>query len=134
MSESSVLGEFPPAYTALERAQLVTERAATVGFDWSEPAEVLAKIDEELREVKDAMREGDEAHVREEIGDLLFAVVNLARKLGLDAEASLHGTNRKFATRFAYIESAVRARGGRLEETSLEEMESLWSEAKSREG
>jgi ATP diphosphatase len=113
---------------------VLTERAATVGFDWSDAASVLAKVDEELLEVRDAIAAIDQPQIREEIGDLLFSVVNLARKLQVDAERALDGTNAKFRVRFEDIEAALAATGRSVETATLEEMEALWIAAKRRVG
>ena len=119
--------------TALLRAHKLQKRAATVGFDWPDAAPILAKIDEELEEVREAMAEGDKDHVFEEIGDLLFVVVNLARKSGMRAEEALRGANAKFERRFRYIEQACEKEGVSPESKSLEELEALWVEAKQTE-
>jgi MazG family protein len=122
---------------ALTRARKLQQRAARVGFDWPLADQVIAKIEEELGELRTELRAEDRpaAHARcaEEIGDLLFACVNLARHARIDPETALRAANRKFERRFAYIESALAARGLRPEEVSLEEMDRLWDEAKAEE-
>lgn len=119
---------------ALLRSAKLQKKAGKVGFDWPDVAGVLAKIEEELGEVRAEveLHVGGEATaaLEEEVGDLLFAVVNLARKLGLDPEVALEGTNVKFEDRFASMESALRADGLSLEEASLEQMEERWQAAK----
>jgi uncharacterized protein YabN with tetrapyrrole methylase and pyrophosphatase domain len=104
-----------------------------VGFDWESPDPVFLKVEEELREVREAAGRGDPDALRSEIGDLLYACVNLARKLGVSAETSLLGTIDKFSTRFRQIEEEVRSRGLDMKEQGLEYLDSLWEQAKSRE-
>lgn len=125
-----VLDGVPRSLPSLQRAQQVSARAATVGFDWPEAQEVLAKIDEELGEVREALAAQDAAAVEEEIGDLLFSVVNLARKCGIQGEDALRGTVDKFERRFRMMEAALGASGRRAEEATLEELEGLWVAAK----
>lgn len=129
----SSLGEFPRALPALVRAQKVTERASRFGFDWPEPAPVWNKIDEELRELKAAISSNDKRSMREEMGDLLFSLVNLSRFLDIEAEEALSETVDRFLKRFAHIETKIREQGKTLAESSLEEMDSLWEEAKNLE-
>jgi uncharacterized protein YabN with tetrapyrrole methylase and pyrophosphatase domain len=102
-----------------------------VGFEWETAEQVHAKLLEEGRELKDVLSLGDPARLHDELGDLLFSVVNLARFLGADPEAALEGTVAKFTQRFGYVESRLRDRGRTLEEASLAEMDALWEEAKS---
>ena len=120
------------ALPALTRALKLQQKAATVGFDWTEAAPILDKIEEEIGELREALESGQTAAVADEFGDLLFAVVNIGRHLGVDAEASLSGTNEKFRSRFHYIESELAAAGSSLKEATLDEMESLWQNAKKR--
>lgn len=117
---------------ALMEAQQVTAKAASVGFDWENARQVLAKLDEELRELEEARRSEDAARMADEIGDLLFTVVNLARLLKIDAEQALRAANAKFRTRFGYIEARLRERARPLGEATLPEMDELWNEAKRR--
>ncbi|HMM63860.1 MAG TPA: MazG nucleotide pyrophosphohydrolase domain-containing protein, partial [Mesorhizobium sp.] len=112
------------------RALKLQEKAARVGFDWSEAAPILDKIEEEIGELREALAGGDTASVKDEFGDMLFALVNLGRHLKLDSEAALAGTNEKFRSRFHHIERALTEQGRSLEEASLEEMEALWQQAK----
>ncbi len=126
----SLLADVPRALPALTRAVKLQAKASTVGFDWNDARLVLEKIKEEISECEEAIAEGDTAHVREEIGDLLFAVANLARHVDTDAEDALRGTNAKFEKRFAYIEMTLSKRGVPLKASSLEEMDNLWNEAK----
>lgn len=120
------------ALPALTRALKLQQKAATVGFDWTEAAPILDKIEEEIGELREALASGQTAAVADEFGDLLFAVVNIGRHLGVDAEASLSGTNEKFRSRFHYIESELAAAGSSLKEATLDEMENLWQNAKKR--
>jgi MazG family protein len=124
----SVLDGIPATFSALMRAEKLQKKAAKVGFDWPDAAPVFAKVREELAEVADAPPEKRE----EEIGDLLFAVVNLARKLGLEAETALGLATRKFEARFRAVEQLARARGIVMERTSLSELDALWAEVKAR--
>lgn len=121
----------PTALPALTRAVKIQEKASRVGFDWREAGPVVAKIREELREVEDEIASGNRSAAAAEVGDLLFAVGNLARHLGVDPEAALRGTNDKFVRRFAKIEDALAAEGRGPSDATLEEMEALWQAAKS---
>lgn len=125
------LDSVPVAFPALTRALKLQEKAARVGFDWSEAAPILDKIEEEIGELREALATGDAAPIKDEFGDMLFAVVNLGRHLQLDSEAALSGTNEKFRSRFHYVERALAAAGGSLEKATLAEMEALWQQAKS---
>jgi ATP diphosphatase len=127
---SSLLAGVKAGQPALIRALALQRKAATVGFDWNDPRAVLAKIREEADEIEAALDQGDTAEVAAETGDLMFALVNLARHVGADPEAALRGTNVKFERRFAYIERSLAARGVALEQASLAEMDALWNEAK----
>ena len=112
------------------RAQKLQKKAARVGFDWPEAAPVFAKIREEAREIEEAITARDQAAVAEEIGDLLFSVVNLARKLGVEAEAALAGANEKFVRRFHLMEQQLTEQGNQLGGLSLEEMDKAWDVVK----
>ncbi|AZO30400.1 nucleoside triphosphate pyrophosphohydrolase [Mesorhizobium sp. M1B.F.Ca.ET.045.04.1.1] len=125
------LDSVPVALPALTRGLKLQEKAARVGFDWSEAAPILDKIEEEIGELREALATGDAAPIKDEFGDMLFAVVNLGRHLKLDAEAALSGTNEKFRSRFHYVERALEASGSSLEKATLDEMEALWQQAKS---
>jgi ATP diphosphatase len=131
--DGGFLGGIPTALPALTRAQKLTAKAAKVGFDWPEPSQVIDKIHEELDEVKEASSSGDRDRVEDEIGDLLFAVSNLARHYGVDPEAALRRTNAKFERRFGAIERGLGRKDRTLEQASLDEMEELWVEAKRTE-
>jgi nucleoside triphosphate diphosphatase len=122
------------ALPALIRAQKLQKRAARVGFDWTKIEPVIDKIKEELGEVTEALEHpADQAHIAEEIGDLLFACVNLARHTNVDAEQALMAGNDKFQRRFQTIEQDLRTAGKRIEECSLEELEEHWTSVKSKE-
>jgi nucleoside triphosphate diphosphatase len=108
-------------------------KASTVGFDWNDPRAVLQKIREEACEIEQALDRNDAHELAAETGDLLFAVVNLARHVGADPENALRGTNAKFERRFAYIERALAAQGRSLEQATLTEMDALWDAAKREE-
>lgn len=129
--DASALANVPVALPALTRAEKLMKRAARVGFDWPDVAGVLAKVDEELAEVRDAVDEGDPAHIHEEIGDLLSTVVNAARKLGVDPETALRESNAKFERRFRAVEQQLTAKGSSVEEADLDAMEAEWLTAKS---
>lgn len=127
--KDSVLADVPTALPALMRAEKLQKRAARVGFDWPDVTGVTAKIREELAEAE-AEAALDTPHFAEEVGDLLFAVVNLARFKGVDAEEALRQANRKFTRRFQHIEQQL---GKPCSEATLDEMEALWNDAKKRE-
>jgi len=127
---SSLLSSVKAGQPALLRALELQRKASTVGFDWNDPRAVLAKIREEADEIEAALDSKDQAHIASETGDLLFAVVNLARHANADPELALRSTNAKFERRFAYIERTLAARGRSLQEASLIEMDALWNEAK----
>ena len=129
----SLLDDIPQALPALSRAAKLQKRAAQVGFDWPAPLPVLDKLQEELDEVLEAMAEGDQVHIAEEVGDLLFVAVNLARHLKVEPEAALRAANRKFERRFRFIEQALRAAGKAMDDCPLEELDALWGEAKRQE-
>jgi ATP diphosphatase len=118
---------------ALSRAAKLQKRAAQVGFDWPAALPVIDKVREELDEVLEAMADNDSEGIQEEIGDLLFVVVNLARHLKVDPENALRAANGKFERRFRFIEQALRDSARPIEDCSLEEMDALWGEAKRQE-
>jgi ATP diphosphatase len=126
----SLFSGVPASLPALLGAYRLTQKAAGVGFDWPDAAPVLDKVEEEIAEVREALAGGRKEAVREEIGDLLFTLANLARKLDVDPEAALAGTNRKFRQRFAKIEEGLAAQGKTAAEATLEEMDALWEAAK----
>jgi MazG family protein len=129
----SVLDDVPPALPALQRAEKLQKRAARVGFDWPDIKPVVAKLDEERTELDEATASGNRDRMADEMGDVLFAVTNLARHLGLDPEESLRQTNDKFTRRFKYIESTLKQNNESIEAASLARMEALWQEAKASE-
>ncbi|MDZ7773931.1 MAG: nucleoside triphosphate pyrophosphohydrolase [Balneolaceae bacterium] len=128
--KSSALDGIPDRLPALIRAQRMQEKAANVGFDWPESDPVWDKAAEELEELRERMEEGDREAAAEEFGDFIFSAVNAARVHGLTAEDSLRLTIRKFERRFRYIEAELERRGRTLGESSLEEMNHYWEEAK----
>ncbi|MGJ4928653.1 nucleoside triphosphate pyrophosphohydrolase [Bradyrhizobium sp. HKCCYLS2038] len=132
-SQPSLLSGIKAGQPALVRAMELQKKAATVGFDWNDPRAVLQKIREEADEIEAALDKKDATELSAETGDLLFALVNLARHAEVDPETALRGTNAKFERRFAYIERALTAKGRTLEEASLDEMDELWNEAKGLE-
>lgn len=132
-SHASLLDAVHRHTPAVMEAQALSEKAAKVGFDWKNAADVRGKVEEELNEVSAAMLEPMESRaqrVEEEMGDLLFAVINLGRKLGVDAETALRATNRKFRSRFAFVEEGLQKTGKTPKDASLDEMEALWQSAK----
>jgi MazG family protein len=131
--ESSMLDSVSKHLPAVLEAFQMTTKVGRVGFDWPDAAGVLTKLDEEVSELKDAVGGAAHAAVEEEIGDLLFVVVNLARKLGSDPESALKAANRKFRRRFRAVEDGLRARGKTPAESSLPEMDALWDDAKRKE-
>lgn len=126
----SILDEVPVAFPALIEANKLTKKAAKVKFDWENTEQIFDKIAEEISELKTEISAGDTEKTEAEIGDLLFAVVNLARRLNVEPENALKKTNRKFRRRFKFIESKLKARGKDLAQSNLEEMDALWNEAK----
>jgi tetrapyrrole methylase family protein/MazG family protein len=132
-SPRSVLGGVPRALPALHRAQRVQHKAARVGFDWADAAGALEKVREELGEVTEALQQGGGEALREELGDLLFSVVNVARLASVDPEFALQAAVDRFGRRFASMEEAARGEGRQLTGLSPDELERLWSRAKSLE-
>lgn len=128
----SQLDGIPPDLPALMKAYKLQKKAAKVGFDWDELGPVLAKIEEELRELRQAIASSDSEQQADELGDLLFAVVNVSRFIGADPEEALSRTNRKFKSRFQYIEEQLRINGKTFDQTDLLEMDRWWEEAKRR--
>jgi len=131
--DASLLDGVPASLPALVGAYRMTQKAAGVGFDWPDAPSVLAKVREELGELEESLRGGGKEEIREEVGDLLFAVANLARHLRIDPEAALASGNLKFRRRFAAVEAGLRAAGKKLGEATLDEMDALWNEAKRHE-
>jgi MazG family protein len=128
--KDSILEEVPVTFPALLEGQKLTKKAAKVKFDWQSTEQIFDKLNEETNELREAMQKN--SNIEEEIGDLLFVVVNLARKLDIDAETALKKTNRKFRTRFSYIEKSLKEKGKNLEDSNLAEMDELWNKAKEK--
>lgn len=128
--KSSILEDVSLNFPALLEAQKLTKKAAKVGFDWQNAGQIFDKLHEEIDELKAAMQSESEEHINEEIGDLLFVIVNMARHLKTDAESGLKQTNRKFRKRFAFIERKLKEQNKSLEAATLEEMDALWNESK----
>jgi len=132
--QASVMDDIPKALPGLMRALKIQRRAARVGFDWAETEPVLAKIEEEIAEIRQALAEGaDHDHITHEVGDLMFACVNLARHLKVDPEVAMRGINQRFIQRFQYVEQHVQNQGIRLEQAGLEKMTEGWELAKLNE-
>ena len=131
--KAGFLGSVQRSFPALTEALKLQERAAKVGFDWSAPEPILDKIEEEIGELRVALAEGDQARVSDELGDLIFAVVNIGRHVKADPEDSLRGTNTKFRRRFSHIEAVLDTEGETLEAASLQRMEEIWQAAKAIE-
>jgi ATP diphosphatase len=132
-AHASLLSSVKAGQPALTRAMELQRKASSVGFDWNDPRAVLHKIREEADEIEAALDRGNARELAEETGDLLFALVNLARHVGADPEMALRGTNAKFERRFAYIERKLAEQWRSLDQSSLEEMDALWNEAKEKE-
>jgi len=128
--KDSVLDGIPPELPALLKAHRLASKAARVGFDWPDADAVLRKLDEEMGEFREVVRAGDTRRVEDELGDILFTLANVARKLDIDPESALRRTNEKFVRRFKYVEKTLRAQGKAPETATLDEMEALWQEAK----
>jgi tetrapyrrole methylase family protein/MazG family protein len=129
-SKRSLLDGIPSKLPALHRAHQMTAKASRVGFDWSSLEDILKKLQEESSEVRQARDEGNPDRIADEVGDLLFVAVNVARFLGVDPETALRHGNVKFDRRFRYVESSIKKQGRELKDASLEEMDALWEEAK----
>jgi MazG family protein len=130
--DRSTVAGVPRTMPALLRAHRLGEKAARVGFDWEQPSEVLEKVEEELSELRSAVELGDRSDVEAELGDLLFALTSLGRHLGIQAEDALHRANDRFIRRFRYIEERLAERQQDVHAASVEEMNVLWNEAKSK--
>jgi tetrapyrrole methylase family protein / MazG family protein len=129
-SERSLLDGIPSKLPALHQAYQMTAKASRVGFDWSRIEDVLSKMQEEANELQEAQSLQNSAKIAEEVGDLLFVAVNVARFLGVDPETALRRSNEKFSRRFRYIETTVKRQGRELRNSTLSEMDALWNEAK----
>ncbi|WP_281388206.1 nucleoside triphosphate pyrophosphohydrolase [Teredinibacter haidensis] len=130
--KKGVLDDVPRSLPALKRAEKLQKRAAKVGFDWTRTEDVMAKLQEEMGELDEVFQAGqpDESRIAEELGDVMFSCVNLARHLKLDAEQLMRHANQKFETRFNYVEEQTQKVGSSLEDATLESMETFWSQAK----
>jgi MazG family protein len=126
------LASLPRALPALMRAQKAQSKVARVNFDWTELGDVIAKVEEEIGELKEAIRSEDQKSIEDEIGDLFFAVVNLARKCKLDAETALQAATDKFVGRFNLLEDELRSRGKKLGDVDLDELDAIWNQIKNR--
>jgi tetrapyrrole methylase family protein/MazG family protein len=131
-SDSHYLASLPKALPALVRAQKAQSKAARVNFDWTEPRDVIAKVEEELREMKEAIESQQHKSIAEELGDLLFAVVNVARKCKVDAESALQSATNKFVMRFNRLEDELKKCGMKLGDVELPEMDAIWNQIKNR--
>ena len=129
-ARDSILGGIPKALPALMRAQRLGVKAARVGFDWSEPVQVLGKLEEELGELRQAVDSERRQAMEDELGDLMFTAVHLARRLEIDPERALQGANRKFEQRFRELERRVAAQGSKVQDESLESLEAIWQQVK----
>jgi MazG family protein len=131
---ASALAGLPASLPALLRAYKIGKRAAAAGFDWSQAADVVDKMDEEVRELRESLaaRPADTAHAEEELGDLLFAIANLARKLGIEPEAALRRANDKFVARFTALEQRIAGSGRQMSAMTLPELEAEWIGVKAR--
>jgi tetrapyrrole methylase family protein/MazG family protein len=132
-SQASMLEGLSPTLSPLVASFRVQEKAAAVGFDWPLPNDVIAKIKEEVGELEAAISDGDDKATKAEIGDILFSLVNIARKTGHNPDLCLRGTIEKFQERFASVETALRKKGKKPSGSTLEEMDALWNEAKRKE-
>lgn len=132
-SQTGVLADVPLALPGMQRAQKLQKRAATVGFDWDEPGAVLANLEAELSELREALAQGDAGHIEDEFGDVLFSAVNLARHIRVDAESALRRANSKFERRFTAMEKAAENDGSRLEDETSEVLEARWQSVKRAE-
>lgn len=128
----SLLNGIPEGLPSLSRADRITRRVSHAGFDWPDLAGILTKMEEEIHEFLEALSSGNRKKIREEIGDLLFVVANLARFLRIDPEDALRRTIEKFISRFRYIEASLHQRGKSVHQSSLSEMDRLWNEAKGK--
>jgi len=129
-THESILDEVPVYFPALLEGLKLTKKAAKVGFDWESAGHIFEKLEEEINELKEALSTGDSENAGEEVGDLLFVIMNLARHLDVEPETALKKTNRKFRQRFKFIENELRRQEKTLEDASLKEMDDLWNEAK----
>ncbi|MEW5798025.1 MAG: nucleoside triphosphate pyrophosphohydrolase [Bacteroidota bacterium] len=134
MSEgrNSVLDGIPNSLPALMKAEKVQKKASKVGFDWTQKEDVWKKVEEEIKELHEAVDKNDKSHIEKEFGDVLFSLVNYGRFIGVNPEESLQLTVKKFSKRFQYIEERLKEQGKDIHQTSLQEMDALWEEAKKK--
>lgn len=131
-TQISLLSDVPTTLPGLSVAVKLQQKASKVGFDWNDPKAVLSKMREEIDELEQELDEANSERMKDEIGDLLFVIANLARHLEIDPEAAIRGANQKFRKRFAYIEQNIHKTGKSLQEADLDEMETMWQEAKGK--
>jgi tetrapyrrole methylase family protein/MazG family protein len=131
-NQKSILDSVPINLPSLIRAQKLQKKAAKEGFDWEQINDVFDKLDEEIKEFKEAVLKKTPADIQSEIGDIIFVITNIAKFYKVDAEEALRSTNNKFIKRFQYIEEKIEAKGGTLKDCPLEEMERYWQEAKNK--
>ena len=129
-TKDSILDDVPVHFPALLEAVKLTKKAAKVGFDWPETSMVFDKLQEETVELREAIEQNDQENIAEEIGDLLFVIVNLARRFDIEPETALKKTNRKFRKRFRFIEDELKDRGKTLDQSDLDEMDNIWNRSK----
>ena len=132
-SQKSILDSVPQAMPALLQSYRIQEKVAQINFDWKEIKEVFAKIYEELDELGEALKEEDNSKIEEELGDLLFTIVNLSRHIQISPEDALRRSNKKFMERFRYMESSLKLKGKSWEQTTIKELNDLWNDAKKKE-
>ena len=130
--KKSVLSGVPPSLPAIVKATRIQEKSKQVGFEWENKEDVWKKVEEEMGELHEAIESGKQEHIEEEFGDLLFSLVNYARFLRVDAEGVLEKTNKKFITRFTYMEEEAERMGKSLSDMSLQEMDAMWNEIKNK--
>ena len=128
--KASLLADIPRALPAIQRAEKLQKRASSVGFDWPEASQVLDKIEEEIAELREAMQAGNPTNIEDELGDVMFAMVNLARHVKVKPEMAIRSTNIKFERRFNYVEQTLLEQGSSLQQADLDTMEALWVAAK----
>ena len=128
--KEGILSGVPQSLPGLLKASRLTEKAARVGFDWENVDDIFRKIDEEVAELREAVEAGDKRHVEEEVGDLFFTLANIARRMDINPEEAVQRTNRKFKSRFEYVERRVHESGKSFDDMTLAEMDALWEEAK----
>ena len=131
--KKTILGGVPKSLPSMVKAIRLQEKSKTVGFEWENTEQVLAKVDEEMAELKEAIRSGDQDRIEDETGDVFFSLVNFARFLQVDADSALERTNKKFIRRFNAVEAAAAAKNKALHDMSLTEMDALWNEVKKQE-